>query len=79
MPTPAKERELKKRGADKAETILEMTCGIMAASGELAVQCQVGDALKVWMDLPPELVPSATAGGEAGVSSMLPLYMPLNG
>ena len=47
-----KEREAGKKGADKAETILEMTCRIMAQSKELAVQNQIGDALKVWMDVP---------------------------
>lgn len=56
-----KEREAKKRGADKAETILEMACRIMAQSRDLAVQSQVGDALKVWMDLPP---------GEAAASNL---------
>lgn len=47
-----KEREAGKKGADKAETILEMTCRIMAQSRDLAVQSQVGEALKVWMDIP---------------------------
>ncbi|KAF5322390.1 hypothetical protein D9619_000547 [Psilocybe cf. subviscida] len=47
-----KEREAKKRGADKAETILELACRIMAQSTDVAVQSQVGDALKVWLDLP---------------------------
>lgn len=58
-----KEREMNKQGADKAETILEMVCKIMASSGDLAVQCQVGDALKVWLDIPPP-EPSNPGGGE---------------
>ncbi|KAF8076723.1 component of IIS longevity pathway SMK-1-domain-containing protein [Lyophyllum atratum] len=57
-----KERAGGRKGADKAETILEMACRIMAQSGELAVQSQVGDALKVWMDLPPD-TPSMLAAG----------------
>lgn len=48
-----KEREAGKKGADKAETILEMASRIMAQSKDLAVQSQVGEALKVWMDIPP--------------------------
>ena len=57
-----KEREAGKKGADKAETILEMACRIMAQSKDLAVQSQVGDALKVWMDIPP---PDSTAAASA--------------
>ncbi|KAJ3501132.1 hypothetical protein NLJ89_g9480 [Agrocybe chaxingu] len=47
-----KEREAGKKGADKAETILEMACRIMATSKDLGFQSQIGDALKVWMDVP---------------------------
>ncbi|TFK66581.1 DUF625-domain-containing protein [Pluteus cervinus] len=64
-----KERELKKRGADQAETVLEMVCRITAQSSDLAVQCQVGDALKVWMDLPP--AEPNTTGGEATPPAVL--------
>jgi protein phosphatase-4 regulatory subunit 3 len=42
-----KEREAGKKGADKADTILALMCKMMAHSRELAVQSQVGDALKV--------------------------------
>lgn len=52
-----KERTAGKRGADKAETLLEMVCRIMARSKDLAVQSLVGDALKVWMDTPSVDVP----------------------
>ncbi|KAJ6458623.1 component of IIS longevity pathway SMK-1-domain-containing protein [Mycena vitilis] len=48
-----RERDQNKRGADKAETLLELVCGIVARSGDLAVQSQMGDAMKVWMDVPP--------------------------
>ncbi|KAF9464813.1 component of IIS longevity pathway SMK-1-domain-containing protein [Collybia nuda] len=68
-----KEREAKKRGADKAETILEMACRIMAQSRDLAVQSQIGDALKVWMDLPGELPTSnLIEGSQAGPSKLMP-------
>jgi protein phosphatase-4 regulatory subunit 3 len=61
-----KERAAGKRGADKAETLLEMVCRIMARSKDLAVQSLVGDALKVWMDIPNENTPPGV--GEAHVS-----------
>lgn len=48
-----KEREAKKKGADKADTILALMCKIMAQSRDLAVQSQVGDALKVILEIPP--------------------------
>ncbi|KAJ7223945.1 component of IIS longevity pathway SMK-1-domain-containing protein [Mycena rebaudengoi] len=48
-----KERDAKKRGAEKAETLAELVCGIVARSGDLAVQSQMGDAMKVWLDIPP--------------------------
>ena len=48
-----KEREAGKKGADKAESLLEMACRILATSKDLTVQSQVGDALKVWLDIPP--------------------------
>ncbi|KAF7970250.1 hypothetical protein HWV62_24502 [Athelia sp. TMB] len=47
-----KEREAKKKGAEKADTILALMCKIMAQSRELAVQSQVGDALKVILEIP---------------------------
>jgi len=47
-----KERAARKRGADKAETLLEMVCRIMIRSKDLAVQSLVGDSLKSWMDAP---------------------------
>ncbi|KAF5387750.1 hypothetical protein D9615_000680 [Tricholomella constricta] len=63
-----KERAGGRKGADKAETILEMTCRIMAQSRDLAVQSQVGEALKVWMDVPPgeaAVAAAAAVGTEA--------------
>jgi protein phosphatase-4 regulatory subunit 3 len=72
-----KEREAKKKGADKAETILEMACRIMAQSRDLAVQSQIGDALKVWMDLPPGEAAAAAAAANvanAGEGSQVRLF-----
>lgn len=63
-----KERDAKKKGADKAETILEMVSRIMAMSRDLAVQSQMGDALKVWLDVPPADVSTVVGTGEANVS-----------
>ncbi|KAF5332031.1 hypothetical protein D9758_014583 [Tetrapyrgos nigripes] len=48
-----KERAAGKRGADKAETIMELCCKLLAQSKDMAIQNQVGDALRVWLDLPP--------------------------
>ncbi|KAK7054066.1 SMK-1 domain-containing protein [Favolaschia claudopus] len=54
------ERAAGKRGADKAETLVQLVCRIVACSNDLAVQSQMGDALKVWLDIPPpEIGPSA--------------------
>ncbi len=65
-----KEREAGKKGSDKAETILEMACRLMAQSKDIAVQSQIGDALKVWLDLPLEM--GTTGGGsEAHVRGYL--------
>ncbi|KIM46489.1 hypothetical protein M413DRAFT_441578 [Hebeloma cylindrosporum] len=47
-----KEREAAKKGADRAESMLEMACRILATSKDLTIQSQMGDALKVWMDIP---------------------------
>lgn len=71
-----KEREAGKQGADKAETIVQTACRIMARSNELAVQSQVGEALKAWLDLPPGGDPNlaVTAASEAHVSTLSLLY-----
>ncbi|KAL0070111.1 Platinum sensitivity protein [Marasmius tenuissimus] len=65
-----KERTAGKRGADKAETIAKMVCGILTRSNDLAVQSLVGDALKVWLDIPMngEVGPANT--GETAVSRL---------
>ncbi|KAJ7462163.1 component of IIS longevity pathway SMK-1-domain-containing protein [Mycena latifolia] len=57
-----RERTAKKLGADKAQTLVELVCVMVACSGDLAVQSQMGDALKVMLDIPPpgETVLSAT-------------------
>lgn len=60
-----KEREAGKKGADKAESMLEMACRILATSKDLTVQSQMGDALKVWMDV-PSLDSIPVGGSEVG-------------
>ncbi|KIK67617.1 hypothetical protein GYMLUDRAFT_36354 [Collybiopsis luxurians FD-317 M1] len=60
-----KERLAGKRGADKAETIVELCCRNMAQSKDLAVQSQVGDALKVWLDVPLTTDSFPSGGSEA--------------
>ncbi|KAG6845446.1 hypothetical protein H0H87_009354 [Tephrocybe sp. NHM501043] len=64
-----KERAGGRKGADKAETILEMACRILAQSEDLAVQSQVGDALKAWMDVPPGEASMAVAAAAAGTEA----------
>lgn len=65
-----KERGMGKRAADKAETILEMACRIMAQSKDLSVQSQMGDALKSWLEIPTGDLPVGHAGSEVGFSDM---------
>ncbi|KAF9567405.1 DUF625-domain-containing protein [Agrocybe pediades] len=55
------EKAAGKKGADKAISILQLACRIMAQSKDLAVQSQVGDALKVWLDVPPNPEPAASS------------------
>lgn len=71
-----KEREAGKKGADKAETILEMACRIMAQSKELSVQSQVGDALRTWMDVPSDAAGAAAAAAEAAHVSFRLVIIP---
>ncbi|PPR02644.1 hypothetical protein CVT24_002127 [Panaeolus cyanescens] len=49
-----KERGLGKKGADKAESLLDMICRVMAQSRDLAVQSQIGDCLRLWLDIPSD-------------------------
>ncbi|KAJ7098713.1 component of IIS longevity pathway SMK-1-domain-containing protein [Mycena belliarum] len=65
-----KERDAKKRGADKAQTLAALVCGIVAHSEDLAVQSQMGDAMKVLLDIPPpgELALPAATGPATEVS-----------
>lgn len=44
------------------ETVLQLICRMLAASRDLGVQSQIGDALKVLMDIPEEPQPGATGG-----------------
>ncbi|KAJ7887515.1 component of IIS longevity pathway SMK-1-domain-containing protein [Mycena olivaceomarginata] len=47
------ERTAGKHGAERAETLAELVCGIVARSNDQAVQSQLGDAMKTWLDIPP--------------------------
>lgn len=67
-----KEREAGKKGADKAETILEMTCRIVAQSKDLSIQSQLGDALKSWLEIPTGEPPAHVVGTE--VSITVPIF-----
>ncbi|KAH6914786.1 nuclear protein [Coprinopsis sp. MPI-PUGE-AT-0042] len=58
------ERAGGKKDADKAESLLETLCRMMATSRDLAIQSQVGDALRTWLEVPP--ANEAQPGGEAG-------------
>ncbi|KAJ3985763.1 component of IIS longevity pathway SMK-1-domain-containing protein [Lentinula detonsa] len=60
-----KERAAGKRGADKAETIVELCCRNLSQSKDLAVQSQIGDALKVWLDVPLATDNFSSGGSEA--------------
>ncbi|KIJ69852.1 hypothetical protein HYDPIDRAFT_104481 [Hydnomerulius pinastri MD-312] len=46
-----REKDAGRLGADKAETILKLMCRVMVQSRDVAVQCQVGDALKALLDV----------------------------
>lgn len=63
-----KEREAGKKGADKAETILEMACRVMAQSKDLSVQSQMGDALKSWLEMPTGEPPAIVSGSEVRIN-----------
>lgn len=62
-----KERNAQKKGADKAETLIDIACRLLAKSKDLAIQSQIGDCLKVWTDLPPPDVLPPPAGTEVSV------------
>lgn len=46
-----REKQTGRVGADKAETLLKLMCRIMVQSRDVAVQCQIGDALKALLDV----------------------------
>lgn len=46
-----REKEAGRLGADKAETLLKLMCRVMVQSRDVAVQCQIGDALKALLDV----------------------------
>jgi protein phosphatase-4 regulatory subunit 3 len=68
-----RERGAKKKYAEKGETLLDAMCRIMATTKDMAVQSQIGDALKTWLEIPPAPPPApATASSEAGGSGGAP-------
>lgn len=46
-----REKAVGRLGADGAETLLKLLCRIMVQSRDVAVQCQIGDALKALLDV----------------------------
>lgn len=51
-------------GADMAETLLKLMCRVMVQSRDVAVQCQIGDALKALLDVSQNIGgPGATPVG----------------
>jgi len=62
-----KEREAGKKGADKAETILEMACRIIVQSKDSSVQSQMGDALKAWLEVPTGDLLVTPTGAEVSI------------
>ncbi|KAJ2917508.1 hypothetical protein MD484_g2933, partial [Candolleomyces efflorescens] len=63
-----RERGAKKKYAEKGETLLDVMCRIMATTKDMAVQSQIGDALKTWLEVPPAPPPPppAEANGPGG-------------
>lgn len=65
-----RERNAKKKYADKAETLLDAMCRIMATTKDLAIQSQIGDALKTWLEIPSgDAGPAPVAAGGDGAPS----------
>lgn len=59
-----REKDAERIGVDKAETLLKLMCRVLTHSRDLAVQCQIGDALKALLDISqnavgPGITPSA--------------------
>lgn len=46
-----REKEAGRLGAERAETLLKLMCRVMVQSRDVAVQCQIGDALKALLDV----------------------------
>ncbi|KAF8138310.1 component of IIS longevity pathway SMK-1-domain-containing protein [Boletus edulis] len=46
-----REKATGRLGAEKAETLLKLMCRVMVQSRDVAVQCQIGDALKALLDV----------------------------
>lgn len=61
-----REREAERIGADKAETLLKLMCRIITQSRDLAVQCQIGDALKALLDISQNAIGPGTTPSALG-------------
>jgi protein phosphatase-4 regulatory subunit 3 len=60
--------ETQRLRAGDPRTILDLACGIVARSEDLAVQSQIGDAMKVMVDMPPPEIGPPAPVTEAAVS-----------
>ncbi|KAF9226763.1 DUF625-domain-containing protein [Gyrodon lividus] len=60
-----REKEAGRLGVDKAETLLKLICRVMSQSRDVAVQCQLGDALKALLDV------SQNAGGPGAAPAVI--------
>ncbi|KAI6024484.1 component of IIS longevity pathway SMK-1-domain-containing protein [Pisolithus marmoratus] len=61
-----REKEAGRIGADKAETLLKLMCRIITQSRDLAVQCQIGDALKALLDVSQNTIGPGTTPSALG-------------
>jgi len=69
-----REKEAGRLGADKAETLMKLMCRVMVQSRDVAVQCQIGDALKALLDVSQNIGgPGATPVGVSSGVTNLPL------
>ena len=69
-----REKEAGRLGADKAETLLKLMCRVMVQSRDVAVQCQIGDALKALLDVSQNIGgPGATPVGVLSKATDMPL------
>ncbi|KAI6034555.1 component of IIS longevity pathway SMK-1-domain-containing protein [Pisolithus microcarpus] len=61
-----REKDAERIGVDKAETLLKLMCRVLTQSRDLAVQCQIGDALKALLDVSQNAVGPGTTPSALG-------------